>query len=347
MARALDLAVTPGVPFGPNPRVGCVLLAPDGTTLAEGHHAGAGTPHAEVDALSRACGRVHGATAVVSLEPCAHTGRTGPCVTALIDAGVSRVVYAQRDPNPVASGGAPVLRAAGVDVAGGLLDECAAYVNRAWAFGIEHHRPLVTWKFAATLDGRSAAADGTSRWISSPAARVDSHRLRAQCDTILVGTGTVLGDDPELTVRDDQNRPLPREHQLLRVVMGLRPVPEDRRIRNAEADTVVLATRDPAEVLAELFDRGRRHVFLEGGPTLAAAFVCAGLVDEVVGYVAPMMLGAGRSAVGDLGIDTIADALHLGVQEVAVLGSGADTNVRLTMAPQRPITQAEPAQRED
>ena len=204
-------------------------------------------------------------------------------------------------------------------------------MNRAWSFAIEHRRPFVTWKLATTLDGRSAAVDGTSRWVSSPAARRDTHRLRAECDAILVGTETVLVDDPQLTVRDDHDRPLPRERQLLRAVMGLRELPADRRILDGSAETAVLRTRDPQHALAELFARDRRHVFLEGGPTLAAAFLRAGLVDEVVAYVAPMLLGAGRSAVGDLGITTMPDALHLDVLEATTVGDGCETNVRLTM----------------
>jgi diaminohydroxyphosphoribosylaminopyrimidine deaminase / 5-amino-6-(5-phosphoribosylamino)uracil reductase len=333
MSRALALAQTPGVPLGPNPRVGCVLLAPDGTAVAEGFHRGAGTAHAEVDAVARAGDRARGATAVVTLEPCNHTGRTGPCARALVEAGVARVVHAQADPNPVAAGGAATLRAAGVDVASGLMADEAREVNRVWTFAHTHQRPFVTWKFATTLDGRSAAADGTSRWVSSRPARRDTHRLRALCDAILVGTETVLVDDPELTVRDDEDHPLPRDRQLLRAVMGLREVPAGRRVRNDAAETVVLRTRDPRQALAELYARDRQHVFLEGGPTLAAAFLRAGLVDEVVAYVAPMLLGAGRSAVGDLGISTIADAWHLDVTDVTVLGEGPETNVRLTMQP--------------
>ncbi|WP_246861408.1 bifunctional diaminohydroxyphosphoribosylaminopyrimidine deaminase/5-amino-6-(5-phosphoribosylamino)uracil reductase RibD [Nocardioides sp. SYSU D00065] len=335
MQRALELAVTPGVPLGPNPRVGCVLLAPDGGTIAEGFHRGAGTPHAEVDALARAGGAARGATAVVTLEPCNHTGRTGPCSEALLAAGVRRVVFAQSDPNPVARGGADRLSGAGVEVEGGLLSAEAQAVNRAWTFAVSHGRPFVTWKFATTLDGRSAAVDGTSRWVSSRAARVDTHRLRAQCDTMLVGTNTVVVDDPRLTVRDELDRPLPV--QPLRAVMGLRDLPADRRVLDAQAETVHLRTRDPAAALARLHERERRHVFLEGGPTLARAFLQAGLVDEVVAYVAPMLLGAGASAVADLGIATIADALHLRVTDVHVLPGrdGEDTNVRLTMTPTR------------
>jgi diaminohydroxyphosphoribosylaminopyrimidine deaminase/5-amino-6-(5-phosphoribosylamino)uracil reductase len=335
MRRALELAASPGVPLGPNPRVGCVLLAPDGTTVAEGFHRGAGTPHAEAAALAEAGDAAQGATAVVTLEPCNHTGRTGPCAQALVEAGVVRVVFAQPDPNPVAAGGADHLRAAGVEVEMGLLEHEARQVNRAWTFALEHHRPFVTWKFATTLDGRSAAADGTSRWVSSRPARIDTHRLRAQCDVMLVGAGTVAIDDPELTVRDEYDDPAP--HQPLRAVMGVRDLPSDKRIFNDRAQTVRLRTHEPRAALAELYALDRRHVFLEGGPTLAAAFVRAGLVDEVVVYVAPMLLGAGTGAIGDLGIATIADALHLQVIDVTTLGTGPDTNVRITMnAPVRP-----------
>jgi diaminohydroxyphosphoribosylaminopyrimidine deaminase/5-amino-6-(5-phosphoribosylamino)uracil reductase len=337
MQRALAIAVTPGVPLGPNPRVGCVLLAPDGTTVAEGFHRGAGGPHAEIEALREAGEAARGTTAVVTLEPCNHTGRTGPCSAALVAAGVRRVVFAQPDTTPVARGGAAHLRAAGVEVESGLLAEDARTINRAWTFAVTHGRPFVTWKFATTLDGRSAAADGTSRWVSSRAARLDTHRLRGLCDTMLVGTHTVEVDDPELTVRDEVDQPVAR--QPLRAVMGLRDLAADRRILNDRAETVHLRTRDPRDALARLFERDRQHVFLEGGPTLARAFLADGLVDEVVAYVAPMLLGAGSSAVADLGIGTIADALHLHVSDVTVLQGhdGEDTNVRLTMTPTSPL----------
>jgi diaminohydroxyphosphoribosylaminopyrimidine deaminase/5-amino-6-(5-phosphoribosylamino)uracil reductase len=336
MLRALEIAASPGVPLGPNPRVGCVLLDEDGREVAEGFHRGAGTPHAEAAALAEAGEDARGTTAVVTLEPCNHTGRTGPCAEALVAAGVRRVVFAQPDPNPVATGGADTLKAAGIEVAWGLHEVEARALNRGWTFALDHRRPFVTWKFATTLDGRSAAADGTSRWVSSRAARLDTHRLRAQCDVMLVGTSTVEVDDPLLTVRDEVGEPLP--HQPLRAVMGLRDLSADRRVLNGDAETVHLRTREPEEALAELFERGRRHVFLEGGPTLAAAFLRAGLVDEVVAYVAPMLLGSGRNAVADLGIGSIADARRLTVTDVSVLEArepGEQANVRITMTPGR------------
>ena len=220
--RALELAVL-GPLADPNPRVGAVIVDRDGAVVGEGHHRGAGTPHAEVDALARAGERARGGTAYVSLEPCNHTGRTGPCARALLEAGVARVVHAQSDPGALTGGGADTLRAAGVEVVGGVLMDEALALNRAWTFAIVHGRPMVTWKFAATLDGRSAAADGSSAWITGPLARADVHDLRAECDAVLVGTGTVLADDPHLTVRHADGTP--RGRQPLRVVMGRRRPP--------------------------------------------------------------------------------------------------------------------------
>jgi diaminohydroxyphosphoribosylaminopyrimidine deaminase/5-amino-6-(5-phosphoribosylamino)uracil reductase len=332
MRRALELARTPGVPLGPNPRVGCVLLEPDGSEVAEGYHRGAGTAHAEAAALAQlreagAGDAARGTTAVVTLEPCHHTGRTGPCSQALIEAGVARVVFAQPDPNPVARGGEEALRAAGVDVAFGLMEREARALNRAWTFAMEHGRPFVTWKLAATLDGRSAAPDGSSRWITGEPARRDVHRLRAECDAILVGTGTIELDDPQLTVRDEVGMPAP--HQPLRVVMGERVIAAGRRVLDDAAETVQLRTHDPREVLAELHDKGKQHLFLEGGPTVAAAFLRAGLVDEVVAYVAPKLLGGGPNVVGDLAVGSIADSLDLMLLDVTRLGD----DVRLTYQP--------------
>lgn len=327
MRRALALAATPGVPLGPNPRVGSVILDPSGAVIGEGFHRGRGTAHAEVDALRQAGNAAHGATVVVTLEPCNHVGRTGPCAEALVAAGVRRVVFAQPDLSPVARGGAERLAAAGIDVESGLMGAEASALNRAWSFSQRHGRPFITWKFATTLDGRSAAADGTSQWITGEAARADVHARRAECDAIVVGTGTALADNPRLTVRDSVGEPLPADLQPLRVVVGERPLPADAAVFDAAAPTLVLATRDLSRVVAELHDRDRHHVWLEGGPTLAAGFVRAGLVDEVVAYVAPALLGSGRPAVGDLGIKTIADALRLELVDVAQVGG----DVRLTM----------------
>jgi diaminohydroxyphosphoribosylaminopyrimidine deaminase/5-amino-6-(5-phosphoribosylamino)uracil reductase len=308
--------------------VACIILDADGRVVAEGWHRGAGTAHAEVDALRVAGEAARGGTAVVTLEPCNHTGRTGPCSQALIDAGVARVVYAQTDPNPLAAGGARTLSDAGIETEAGLFAEESEAMNRAWTFSVTHGRPLVTLKFAASIDGRVAAADGTSRWITSAVARRDVHRLRSTCDAILVGTGTALADDPHLTVRD-----VPVVSQPLRVVMGERVVPETARIFDDAAETLVVADRRPEEALRILGEREVRHLLVEGGPTIAGAFLAAGLVDEVVAYIAPVFLGAGASALADFGVTTIDEALRLDLADLTVLGTGADRNLRLTLTP--------------
>ncbi len=333
MRRAIELAADPAVRPGANPRVGCVLLDAGGVARAHGRHRGAGTPHAEVDALA-AWDPALGApdTAVVTLEPCRHTGRTGPCTQALLDAGVRRVVVGVLDPSAGAGGGADVLRAAGVEVVTGVLEDEAAAVDRAWLAAARLGRPHVTWKLSPTLDGRVAAADGSARWISSPESRADAHAHRARLDAIVVGTGTVLVDDCRLTARDPAGADLPREHQPLRVVVGQREIPDGAAVLDDAAPTVVLATHDPAEVLAALWERGARRVLVEGGPVLAGAFWRAGLVDEVVVYLAPVLLGAGPAAVGDLGIATIDDAARLDV--VDVVRTGAD--LKITAVPRRP-----------
>lgn len=338
MARALELAGR-GRPTDPNPRVGAVIVSAQGRIVGEGFHDGAGTAHAEVAALAAAGTRARGGTAYITLEPCDHTGRTGPCSRALIEAGVRRVVHAQRDPNPNAAGGAARLAAAGVLVTSGVLADRAEALNPAWSLAVRRGRPMVTWKFAATLDGRSAAEDGTSRWITSPQARGDVHVRRAACDAVLVGTGTVLADDPALTARHPDG--ILRERQPLRVVMGLRAVPGAARVLDDTAETLVLPTRDPVAVLHQLAEREIRHVWLEGGPTLAAAFLGAGLVDEVVAYLAPALLGSGPAAVGDLGIATIDHVRRLHPVDVCTVGP----DIRLIATPQpasRPEAAAAP-----
>lgn len=334
LRRALEIAADPAVPLGPNPRVGCLLLSPAGDVLAEGHHRGAGTAHAEADALSRASVPVAGATAVVTLEPCTHVGRTGPCAEALIEAGIARVVIARRDPNPVASGGIQRLREAGIDIELDVPEELAATaaaLNRGWEHGLQHGRPLITAKIALTLDGRAAAADGTSQWITGPAAREEVHLLRTTCDTVLVGTGTARIDHPTLTARRPDGTLHPR--QPLRAVMGIGEVPSLPDVAGA-GEEIRLLTRDPSAALAELFARGARHVLLEGGPTLAAAFLREGLVDELMLHLAPTLLGAGRPAVADLSITTLTDRLDLDLVDVAPLPSPeGPTDLRLTLRP--------------
>jgi diaminohydroxyphosphoribosylaminopyrimidine deaminase/5-amino-6-(5-phosphoribosylamino)uracil reductase len=330
MARARELSAAVLGTTSPNPAVGAVILAADGTPVGEGATAPPGGPHAEVSALAQAGERARGGTAVVTLEPCAHTGRTGPCADALIAAGVARVVVAVPEPTELAVGGAPRLRAAGVDVELGVEQrEAEDGALAGWLTGVREHRPFVVWKVAATLDGRVAAADGTSRWITGEQARAAVHRLRATCDAVVVGSGTALTDDPQLTVRGGEGGPTGR--QPLRVVVDRRGrLPRTARVLDAAAPTHVSSAADPAELLAELFDRDVRRVLLEGGPTLAAAFLRARLVDEAVVHLAPTLLGAGPSLVGDLGIATMADALSLRIIDLIPMGGDVQLRLRPT-----------------
>jgi diaminohydroxyphosphoribosylaminopyrimidine deaminase / 5-amino-6-(5-phosphoribosylamino)uracil reductase len=320
MHRALALARTVRGRTSPNPPVGAVILRPDGSLAGEGATSPPGAPHAEVAALADAGDAARGSTVVVTLEPCQHTGRTGPCTKALLAAGVARVVYAVADPNPEASGGAAFLRRHGVDVLGGVAaDEAGAGALRPWLHAIRAGRPYVTWKYAATMDGRAAARDWSSRWITGSAARADVHDLRAVVDAILVGSGTVLEDDPQLTVRDVDGALA--AHQPLRVVLDRRHrVPQDARVFDTSTETLVLDVAAPRFAMKALFDRGVRHVLLEGGPTVAGAFLEARCVDEVVAYVAPKLLGDGPHALGYAGITSIDQAVTLDVADVTRIG---------------------------
>jgi len=316
MRHALVLAAN-GPALGVNPQVGCVLLDADGTIVAEGWHRGAGTPHAEVDALSKVADAT-GLTAVVTLEPCNHTGRTGPCSLALIAAGITKVVYAISDPGVASSGGAQTLRDAGVEVVAGVLADEAEEFLHVWLTATRLQRPYVTVKWASTLDGRAAASDGSSQWITGTAARQRVHEQRAANDAILVGTGTVLADDPTLTARGDAGELL--EQQPLPVVLGTRPIPGDAKLWEHPRGVLETGSRNLDEVLAWLFEQGIRRAYVEGGPTLASAFIAAGLVDEYIVYLAPKLLGGDKLAVGDLGITSINEARELRITAVESLG---------------------------
>jgi diaminohydroxyphosphoribosylaminopyrimidine deaminase/5-amino-6-(5-phosphoribosylamino)uracil reductase len=329
MQRAVRLAARGLATTRPNPVVGAVVLDPAGAVVGEGWHVRAGHAHAEVTALADAGARARGGTVVVTLEPCNHTGRTGPCAQALIDAGVHRVVVAVIDPTEHARGGIATLRAAGLGVETGVLTAEAEAGNVRWLTAVRRGRPWVVWKVAATLDGRVAAADGTSRWISSPESRADAHALRASCDVIIAGSGTVLADDPALTVRDHDGNPLP--DQPLRVVVDTHGrTPQDAQVRDAAAPTWVATAAevgtdldgcvDLTALLRELHRRDHVVALLEGGPRLAGSFLRQGLVDEFVAYLAPTLLGAGRSALEGTGVATLADALALDIADVRRVG---------------------------
>lgn len=338
LARAVELAALGAGSVLPNPVVGCVLLAPDGRVVGEGYHHRAGGPHAEVVALAHAGAAARGATAVVTLEPCNHTGRTGPCSLALIEAGVAAVVVAVRDPWPTAAGGIQTLRAAGVEVveATGEFSATAEDVNRVWLTATRLGRPFVTFKAGMTIDARVAAADGTSRWITSAESRADVHRLRSEVDTIMVGVGTVLADDPLLTVRNPAGEPVGR--QPLRVVVdSAGRTPLAAKVRNTDAETVVATAAafgggDRVQLdglLSQLYSTGRRHVLLEGGPTLATAMLDAHLVDEVLVYVAPLLLGAGRPVLDGGAVDTLSAAHRAELR--AVDRFGPDVRLRYAL----------------
>ncbi|MEV0228980.1 bifunctional diaminohydroxyphosphoribosylaminopyrimidine deaminase/5-amino-6-(5-phosphoribosylamino)uracil reductase RibD [Nonomuraea sp. NPDC050786] len=486
MARAVELAARGHGTTSPNPVVGCVVLDAAGLVVGEGFHAYAGGPHAEVVALAQAGERARGGTAYVTLEPCDHTGRTGPCSRALLSAGIARVVIAVADPNPKAAGGAARLRAHGVSVTTGVLAAEASLVNEEWLTYARLGRSHVTWKFAATLDGRSAAADGTSKWITSPEARADVHRLRAASDAIVAGIGTVLADDPHLTARPSAAAALPvsaahagdgprREPEgqpgegggrgpegrpdegggrwmegrpdeggargpedrggvgggvlapagggagdgqgavadeggrrgtglepgaggrvlqgrkakgrgPLRVVVDTRArTPRDARVLDDSAPTLIAVAEDAVAedavtedavagtstsagsgtstgsgtgtglglglkadllrlprhgrgldldaLLKELAAREIVSVFLEGGPTLAGEFLRRGLVDRVVAYVAPALLGSGRAALGAAGVGTIGEIHRLTFDEISLIGPDVRLIARPAAAP--------------
>lgn len=324
MGRALAASVGVWGTTSPNPPVGAVILDRDGVVVGTGATAPAGGPHAEVGALVEAGPRARGGTAMVTLEPCAHTGRTPPCTDALLRAGVARVVIAVADPNPVAAGGAAVLRAAGVEVATGVGSEAAERGPlRAWLHRVRTGRPHVTWKVASTLDGRVAAADGSSRWITGPEARARVHLIRSRVDAVVVGTGTALADDPSLTVRLDGHDPATGP---LRVVVGRRGLPSGSVLARAAASgtrpgVLALSTHDPDEVLAALAARDVVSVLLEGGPTLAGAFWAAHRVDLVVAHLAPALLGAGAAVLGPSGVGSIGGILRLDVQTLDRIGA--------------------------
>jgi len=338
MARALELARRGLFTTDPNPRVGCVIA--DGErVIAEGWHERAGGPHAEAAALAAATEPVRGATVYVTLEPCSHQGRTPPCADALIAAGIGRVVFAMRDPNPKVNGGGAVrLAAAGIAVEGGLLEAEARELNPGFVSRMTRDRPWVTVKLAASLDGGTALPGGESRWITGEAAREDVQRWRARSSAVMTGSGTVIADDPRLDVRAAG-----ASRQPLRIVLDSRlRTPPGARILAPPGSALILCTReDPdraralraagAEVvqvtgndgsvdlgaaLALLAGREVNELFVECGAGLAGAFLAAGLVDELLLYVAPTLLGSGARKLADLASPaTMAERLRFSIVE--------------------------------
>jgi diaminohydroxyphosphoribosylaminopyrimidine deaminase/5-amino-6-(5-phosphoribosylamino)uracil reductase len=292
MQRAIALAEKGLGKTAPNPIVGAVIIDAAGTVVGEGFHDRVNSPdHAEVVAVKAAGNKAVGATIVVTLEPCNHTGSTGPCVQAIIDAGITTVVFAVSDPNEKAAGGAAALRAAGISVVEGVLKEDAAFSNRAWLMKIKKGRPFFTWKVAATLDGKVAAADGTSKWITNEASRADVQVLRRQADAILVGTNTVIADNPHLIPRGEFAG---FAHNPIRIVCGEQELPADALVFDDAAQTVVVKSKDFDLLVEKLNELGLNHVFVEAGPTLGSAMLDGCLLDELIMYQAPTLLGTGK-----------------------------------------------------
>ncbi|CAN1499722.1 RibD Pyrimidine reductase, riboflavin biosynthesis [Candidatus Nanopelagicaceae bacterium] len=298
----------------PNPNVSAAIYGADGSLISDGfHNRKVSVDHAEVVALKKAGSAARGATMVISLEPCAHTGATPPCVQAIIDAGITKVIYAVADPNPIAAGGAQKLADAGILVEH-RESEQLNFVQRAWLHKERTGRPLMIWKVATTLDSKVAASDGTSQWITGPESREDVQELRAQSDAILIGTNTALVDNPHLIPRGHEARPV-------RVICGEQEVPATNKVFDNEARTIVVKSKSIPELIKVLSDEGFNQVLVEAGPTLGSALMASGKIDELIVYQAPKILGAGKEFVSHLGISTLNDHLKLELLGVQPFGS--------------------------
>jgi diaminohydroxyphosphoribosylaminopyrimidine deaminase/5-amino-6-(5-phosphoribosylamino)uracil reductase len=326
MQRAIALSENGLGRTAPNPIVGAVIVGTDGAVIAEGFHDRVtSADHAEVVALKIAGDRAKGATMYVTLEPCNHTGTTGPCTQAIIDAGIGAVVYAVADPNAAAAGGAEVLKAAGIEVIAGVGEDDAAYSNRAWLTKIIKGRPFITWKVAATLDGKVAAMDGTSKWITNEESRADVQKVRRRVDAIMVGTQTVIADDPHLVPRDGQTGANP-----MRIICGTQELPKGAQVFDSAARTKVIASKDLEVVAAELLATGINHILLESGPTLASAMLHACMLDELMIYQGPALLGAGKNFVADLGAVTLDHAMRMPRVSTETFGDDVKSVYRIT-----------------
>jgi diaminohydroxyphosphoribosylaminopyrimidine deaminase/5-amino-6-(5-phosphoribosylamino)uracil reductase len=309
MQRAIALSEKGLGKCAPNPIVGAVILDVSGKIVGEGFHDRMSSKdHAEVVAIKSAGDLAKGATMVVTLEPCNHTGSTGPCTQAIIDCGISTVVFAVKDPNIVAAGGADALRAAGIKVVDGVLAREASYANRAWLSKITKKRPFFVWKVATTLDAKIAASDGTSKWISNEVSRSDVQRLRRESDAILVGTNTVIVDNPHLIPRGEFSG---FSSNPIRIIFGVGNVPADSKVFDSAAETVQIKSRDLSELVSKLNKLNVNQVFVEAGTTLASAMIAGGLLDELVIYQAPALLGSGKPFYSDDSKSTIEDQMRL------------------------------------
>ena len=334
MDRAAELGRAAKGTTSPNPPVGAVIIDADGRIVGQGHTQPAGGPHAEVMAVCDAGDATAGATAVVTLEPCAHTGRTGPCTDVLLSAGISTVVYAVPDPNPIAHGGHEVLADAGLTVIGGFrADEVRLGALRSWLHRVDTGRAMVTLKVAATLDGRVAAPDGTSQWITSAEARNYVHRDRATRDALIVGTGTVIADNPRLTARKPDGTLY--AHQPDHVIVGSRSIAKEAKIF-AHARSQRFDTHNLSHVIQELTQQGYVDLLIEGGPTLASAALEQGVVDHIHWYVAPSILGSGLPAIHIPHVSTLTDRRDFTIERITQLGPDLliDTHRQAKASPQ-------------
>ena len=318
MARAIECASYGLGKTFPNPIVGAVITSATGEFISEGFHQGA--DHAEVLAINGAKEIPAGSIIYVTLEPCNHHGKTPPCVDAIIDSGIKKVVYALSDTNPIAAGGSERMRAAGIEVESGSGEVQARHENRAWLTKIEKGRPRITWKIASTMDGKVAASDGSSKWITGELARADVAKIRSQADAIVTSTSTVIADDPLLTSKGIGNNPV-------RIVMGLSEIASKSQILGSDAETVLIKSRDFKELISLAADRGFNQLLIESGPTFGTALLSADLIDEIILFQAPTFLGAGKASIGDLGITNIAGRLDFEITDVEVIG--ADVKITL------------------
>lgn len=303
MSRAIELASKVDLSRDVNPAVGAVIVDVEGNIVGEGWHNGSGTDHAEVMAIAQAGSKAIGATLYCTLEPCNAQGKTGPCAQAVIAAGITKVVLAQTDPHKAMSGGVETLQSAGIEVEVGLFQDSATAINASWNFAQINNRPWVVWKTATTIDGFVAAADGSSKWITGEPARARVQEIRASVGAIVTGTGTVLADDPLLTVRA-----LSDEEQPLRVVVGDRQLPANAQIFTGVKPAVRMAG-DLANVITQLWQtHGIHRVLVEAGSHVAQSLWSANLVDEVYWFQAPTILGSGKPAIGSFGVNTLANA---------------------------------------
>jgi diaminohydroxyphosphoribosylaminopyrimidine deaminase/5-amino-6-(5-phosphoribosylamino)uracil reductase len=323
LKRANELACLGLGKTGSNPIVGAVVVDSTGKIIGEGFHKSG--PHAEVVALEQAGQSAKGATLYVTLEPCNHHGKTGPCTEAIIKADIAKVIYAVRDPNSLASGGARALEAAGIEVVfNGDVSEIT-YSNRAWLHKIKNNRPYFIWKIATTLDGRTAAIDGSSKWITGEESRAEVSKLRSESSAILIGTATALADNPNLIPRDIKTT---RETNPIRIVMGLREIPSDFNLHNEVAETVFLRSHDFSELLKLCAERDFNQVFVESGSELGTALLKAGLIDELIIFQAASLLGSGLSFIGDLGATNIKEKMDFLIRDFAQFGN--DLKITLT-----------------